>query len=53
VKQWVDSKVIAKNNGYPINTLYKLKTRLIAKKQKEQQNLTAIHMTKNGLTSLT
>jgi len=33
---------IAKNNGYSISTINNLKTKLIAKKQKHQQNPTTI-----------
>jgi len=47
-EEWNAILSIAKNSGYPINTIKNLKTMLIAKKQKEQQNPQQFHMTKNG-----
>ena len=39
---------IAKNNGYSVNTINNLKTKLIAKKQKHQQYPTTIPQKKMG-----
>jgi len=41
-EEWNATLTIANNNGYSINIIHNLKTRLIAKKQKQQQNLTTI-----------
>jgi len=45
-EEWKAILAIARKNGYPINTINNLKTRLIPKKQK--QNLTTISHDKNG-----
>ena len=49
-EEWKAILARAKNNGYPLNTINNLKTRLIAKKQKQQQNLTKISDDKKGVT---
>jgi hypothetical protein len=49
-EEWKAILAIAKINGYPVNTINNLKTRLIAKKQKQQQNLTTISHDKKWVT---
>jgi len=48
-EEWKAILTIAKNNGYPINTINRLKTKLIAKKRK-QQHLTTISHNKKWVT---
>jgi len=49
-EEWKTILTIAKNNGYPLNILNKLKTKLIAKKQKHQQCPTTILHNKKWIT---
>jgi len=37
-EEWKTTLTIAKNNGYPVNTINDLKKKLIAKKQKHQKH---------------
>jgi len=47
-EEWKTILTIAKNNGYSVNTINNLKTKLIAKKQKHKNTPRQFHITKNG-----
>jgi len=49
-EEWKAILTIAKNNGYLINTINRLITKLMAKKQKQQQYLTTISHNKKWVT---
>jgi len=49
-EEWKAILTIAKNNGYPVNTINYLKTKLISKKQKHQQYPMTISHNKKWVT---